>query len=40
MEKLLKLLATLTARKFYGTIEVKMEAGRVVHIKTTENIRL
>ena len=39
MDKLLKLLRDLIERKFYGIIEVKIEAGNVVHIKLIENIK-
>ncbi len=43
MDKLKKLMAILKAymdRAFYGKIEVSLEAGTIVNLKVTENIKL
>ena len=39
MDELIKLIKSLTARKFWGIIEIKMEKGEVVNIKLIENIK-
>ena len=33
-EKLLKFLASLMLRDFYGTVIIRMEAGKVTHVAT------
>ena len=40
MEKLIKLIQALIEKKFYGSIEIKMEAGNIVIVKKTESIKL
>ena len=40
MNTLEQLLAELTREKFYGTVEVKFESGRVVLVRKTESIKL
>ena len=33
-EKLLKFLASLTLQKFYGTVTIRFESGKVTHVET------
>lgn len=40
LEKLVKLLKDLMDKKFYGSVEIKFEAGNVVIIRKTESIKL
>ena len=40
LDKLIKLFKELMDKKFYGSVEVKLEAGNVVIIKKTESIKL
>ena len=40
IDKLMKLITNLTEGKFYGNLEIKMEAGKIVIIKKTESIKL
>jgi len=39
MNDLIKLLRQLEVARFYGSLEVKFEAGRVTFIKKTESIK-
>lgn len=39
MNDLLKLLRQLEAMRFYGSLEVKFEAGQITVIKKTESIK-
>jgi hypothetical protein len=39
MNDLLKLLNQLEASRFFGSVEVKFEAGQITVIKKTENIK-
>jgi hypothetical protein len=34
-----QLIAELTSQRFYGSIEVKFEAGRIVLLKKTETVK-
>lgn len=40
LEKLFELEKELTESKFYGTLTIKWEAGRVVIVKKEESIKL
>ena len=40
MDNLFKLIKELIENKFYGSIEIKMEAGKIVIVKKTESIKL
>ncbi len=40
MEKLFELIKKLIDSRFYGSIEIKMEAGNIVIIRKTESIKL
>jgi len=40
MEKLFKLIKELINARFYGTIEVKLEAGNITLVRKIENIKL
>ena len=40
LSKLMDLIKELIDRKFYGTIEIVIQAGKFVHIKKTESIKL
>ena len=40
MDKLFKLIKTLIESKFYGTIEIKLEAGNITLVRKVENIKL
>jgi hypothetical protein len=40
LQQLTKILEDLTINKFYGSVEVKLEAGKIVIIKKTESIKL
>jgi len=40
MDNLFKLIKELIEKKFYGSIEIKMEAGKIVIVKKTESIKL
>ncbi len=33
-DKLSKFIAALTLRKFYGTVTIRFEAGKVTHVET------
>ena len=39
MEKLKKILSDLMASSFYGSLEIRFEAGKIVHIIKKENIK-
>lgn len=39
LESIIKLLRKLAEIKFWGEILLKWEAGKIVHIKKTENIK-
>jgi hypothetical protein len=40
LEKLFKFIKSLIDSKFYGTIEVKIEAGSIVFVRKVETIKL
>ncbi len=40
MEKLVRLIRELIDSKWYGSLEIKMEAGHIVIIKKIESIKL
>lgn len=40
MKELFELIEKLMDNKFYGSLELKMEAGRIVLIRKTESIKL
>ncbi len=40
MQSLDQLLAELERQRFYGSVEVKLEAGKVVLLRKTETIKL
>lgn len=40
LDKLVQMLRDLIDSKFYGSIEIKMEAGNIVVVKKTESIKL
>ena len=40
MEKLSRLIKELIDGKFYGSLEIKFEAGRIVLVRKMENIKL
>jgi hypothetical protein len=40
MEKIILIIKRLIEKKFYGTLEIKFEEGRIVHIRKMENIKL
>lgn len=40
MEQLFKLLKSLIDNKFYGSVEIKFEAGKVSIVRKTESIKL
>ena len=40
LSKLFEMLKKLTSMKFYGSILIKFECGRIVHIKKEENIKI
>ena len=40
MEKLFKFIKDLIAAKFYGTIEIKVEAGTITLVRKIETIKL
>ena len=40
MERLVELIKDLIARKFYGELVLKFEAGVIVQCKKTESIKL
>ena len=40
MEKLFKFIQDLIAAKFYGTIEIKVEAGTITLVRKIETIKL
>ncbi len=40
MDKLFKLIKELTENKWYGSLEIKMEAGHIVVIRKTESLKL
>lgn len=40
MKELFELIEKLIDNKFYGSLELKMEAGRIVLIRKTESIKL
>jgi len=39
MDEIIILLKELIAKKFYGVIEIKLEAGHIVLIRKTETIK-
>ena len=40
MRELIDLIKGLTTKRFYGTLEIKFEAGRIVLVRQTETIKL
>ncbi|MBN1626430.1 MAG: DUF2292 domain-containing protein [Deltaproteobacteria bacterium] len=40
LTKVIEILKKLTSIKFYGSILIKFENGKVVHIKKEENIKI
>lgn len=40
MEALFALIKDLVAKKFYGKIEINMEAGRIVLIRKSETLKI
>jgi hypothetical protein len=40
LDKLVKLLKDLEDKRFYGSIEIKWESGKIVIIRKTESIKL
>ena len=40
MEKLFEIVKELTEKKFYGSLLVKFEAGKIVIVKKEESIKL
>ena len=40
MEKLIKFIKELIESKWYGSIEIKIESGKIVLIRKTESIKL
>jgi hypothetical protein len=40
LDRLIDLIATLVAKGFYGTLEIRFENGKVVVCKKTESIKL
>ena len=40
LTKLVDLIKGLIARKFFGSLTIKFEAGRIVHVKQEESIKL
>ena len=40
MQKLFDLIKALAEKKFYGKIEIAMEAGKIVLIRKTETIKI
>jgi hypothetical protein len=39
MEKLVRFFARLIREKFYGSVEVKLEAGRIVIIRVNSTLK-
>ena len=39
MDEVIKILKEIEATKFYGSVEVKFEAGRVTIIRKTQSIK-
>lgn len=40
MDKLIELLKRLAREGFFGAVEIKMEAGKIVIVRKTENIKV
>ncbi len=40
LNKLMDLIKELIDKKFYGKLEISIEAGNIVNIKKTESIKL
>ena len=40
MKRLFDLIKSLVEKKFYGRIEIAMEAGKIVLVRKTETIKL
>jgi hypothetical protein len=40
MEKLFKLIKSLIDTRFYGTIEIHLELGKITYIRKTETIKI
>jgi hypothetical protein len=40
INKFVQLLMSLTETLFYGTVTIKFEAGKIVHVKKEESIKL
>jgi hypothetical protein len=40
MDKLIELLKKLASEGFYGSLEIKFEAGKVVLLKKTQTIKI
>lgn len=40
MDNLLRFIKELIAQKFYGSLELKFEAGKIVLLRKMENIKL
>jgi len=39
MREVTKILAELERQRFYGTLEIKFEAGRIVLLRKTETLK-
>jgi hypothetical protein len=40
INRLVVILKTLMGKAFYGKIEISLEAGTIVNLKVTENIKI
>jgi hypothetical protein len=40
MEELFRLLKALIEKRFFGSIEIKFESGKIVLIRKTESIKI
>jgi len=40
MEKLIELLKKLIADRFFGSLEIKFEAGKVIFLRKTQTIKV
>ena len=40
IQEITRLISDLTRQQFYGTLEVKMEAGRITLVRKTENLKV
>jgi hypothetical protein len=39
IEKIIKIIKDLIDRQFFGSLELKFEAGKIVQVKKTESIK-